>query len=114
MEKIKIQNKRYAGQKLILPEVGEVQLDNNGVVEVEENIAEALISPEGSLWATVENEEDVEVVDTDEVKAQFEAMTLAELVEYAKEAEIPAADYEKFSKNKKLMVTFLVKRASSL
>ena len=63
----------------------------------------------------VENEEDVEDeedVDLKVIKENLEKMTLKELVDMAEKAEYDVKEYKSFKTNKKLMVAFLVKKAT--
>ena len=57
-------------------------------------------------------EGDEEDVDLKVIKENLEKMTLKELVDMAEKAEYDVKEYKSFKTNKKLMVAFLVKKAT--
>lgn len=122
------------GSKINLPISGEVAISEEGEVELSEEVAEMLTegSPSWSLKvakvkevvktkpevedeASTQAEDEVEEEEEDltaEIKESLNKLTLQELVEMAKTAKYPAEDYKKYKTNKKLMVAFLVKKAT--
>jgi CO dehydrogenase/acetyl-CoA synthase beta subunit len=130
--KIVCLDKAFYGKKLILPTIGETEIPEDGIIEVEEAIAKILT--EGSSdWdlqgdkkkvkkvAVVEEEEDDEEEEEDEeedglegdeaIKSQLEQLELKDLVAMAEKAEYPASEIKSIKKNKKLMVNYLLKKS---
>lgn len=106
--KVKCLIKGYAGSKMSLPIVGTVDLDENGEVEVAEDVAKAIC--ENKEWELSEPEapSQEELERKEEMMQLIDGMGLEEMAEFAKEAKIQG--YEKFTKNEKAFKTFLKKR----
>lgn len=102
-----IVQRALAGQKVNLPEVGEVEVGLDGSVEVSESLAEQMTQL-GSGWV-LKNEAD----EADELKARLDSMTLEQMIELAKSAGIPEEDYKKVRVNLTLMKRFLAKRLAT-
>lgn len=83
---------QHAGQKIIMPGVGEVEFDAQGVLEVEDSKVEALIADtKESFDFEVEGKkkvEDDEDVENAEWKQKLDEATSEELLELAKEAKL--------------------------
>lgn len=98
--------------KMNIPFDGEIETDENGIVEVSEAAAKELCH-EGSLWTNLDtkieeiNEEDEENLDN-ELSVDLEILDLPAMIEVAKQAELDG--WEKFQKNEKAMRTYLSKR----
>lgn len=122
------------GKKINMPMIGEVSIEEDGTLEVPVELASLLVN-EDSPWdykdakaknKTIvtdvledeEEEEDTSVegdeedVDLKVIKENLEKMTLKELVDMAEKAEYDVKEYKSFKTNKKLMVAFLVKKAT--
>ena len=52
---LKSKNPNRFGQKIVLPFVGEVQLNEKGEVEVEENVAEHVLTTNSKSWLCEDN-----------------------------------------------------------
>lgn len=128
---MKIQAKEHLrGQKRILPELGEVDIPKDGIIDVDNiELAQALIqhknwdaaetleevpkkaSNKKAAKKVVEDEEeddeDLEddIEDEEDISASLDAMTLSEMVEVAKSSAIKG--WEKFQKNEKALRSFL-------
>lgn len=99
-----IVQRALAGQKVNLPDVGEVQVGLDGSVEVSEHLAEQMTQL-GSGWVLKGDADEA-----DELKARLDSMTLEQMIELAVAAEIPAEEYKKVKVNLTLMKRFLLKR----
>jgi hypothetical protein len=125
------------GKKINMPMIGEVSIEEDGTLEVPVELASLLVN-EDSPWdykdakaknktivndaledeEDVEDEEDINIegdeedVDLKVIKENLEKMTLKELVDMAEKAEHDVKEYKSFKTNKKLMVAFLVKKAT--
>lgn len=130
--KIVCLDKAFHGKKLVLPDVGEMEIPEDGVIEVSERLAEILTSG-SAVWEMKdskkavkkevivededeeeeeEEEEEEDGVDTDaEIKAQLDTLELKDLISMAEKAEYTASEYKSFKKNKKLMVSYLLKKS---
>lgn len=119
-------DKNFHGKKLILPSIGETEIPNDGVVELDEKIANVLVegsdfwSNEAPLDDNQQNEDDEEELEVDdsaeatadeEIKKQLETLELKELISMAEKAEYVASEYKAFKKNKKLMINYLLKKS---
>lgn len=90
-------------------------VEGNGTTVIKElhpTEAKKVVEDEESDEDTIEDsdiEDDNQDDESGEDELELEEKTLKELIEIAKEAEIPEEDYAKFQKNKKLMLAFLKK-----
>lgn len=116
----KTKKENLFGNKVNLPIVGKVEVSKEGTIEVEdEQLVKILEEQSAALgWKKVlpVNEEseiesneggDEEIEDLDKT---LEAMTMADLKEFASQSGISEEDIAKFSKNKKAFITFLKKK----
>jgi hypothetical protein len=87
---------RY-GKPMNLPDIGQVEVDEDGIVEdVPEYIAVLLVKSGG--WAFADE------------SSILDHMTLGELVQHANDMNYPFDEYHKFTKNEKLMLTYIGKK----
>ena len=130
------------GKKINMPMIGEVSIEEDGTLEVPVELASLLVNEDSPWdykdakaknktivkdaledeeeedEEDVEDEEDTSVegdeedVDLKVIKENLEKMTLKELVDMAEKAEYDVKEYKSFKTNKKLMVAFLVKKAT--
>lgn len=125
---VKIVNLESANRRLILPELGETTIPDDGVVEVSEDTARALVESHiGWSYEGVENviqdtesvmasdsEPSAELSEKELIFQQLEQLSLDELVTFAREQEMPEKDWAKFAKNeskpKELMIGYLKKK----
>lgn len=112
--------------KLIVPIDGLIEVDANGIADVSPKCATTLVkctndwdfAKNSSAEKEVDenNEESQENADADserkELESHLDTLNLAELKEYAKEAEFPESEYEKIN-SKKLMKAYLLKKYDS-
>ena len=116
--KIKSKNEQFWGGLMNVPVDGEITIGKDGLVEVSDEAAELLLTSE-SDWhdpsvkaevAKVEKSEEVNELETELAK-----LDLAGLIKFAKEdLEIPEAEFAKYAKVKKLMISFIVKKQAQL
>jgi hypothetical protein len=132
--KLRSTNKSHWGKTVILPSLGEVEISEEGVLEVEGTLANMLVEKTSNYEflkndSESEQEETTEVeeteVETNEMEESveeeneaeesveekdsidFESLSLAELISVAEDAGLDIESYKKFIKNKKLMISFL-------
>lgn len=114
--KLKTSNASLYGSRLTVPVDGTIQIDRNGEINVSEVCARHLLTlPEWLAVGEGVKEDAAPAAETaeDQDKAiidQIRAMSLAEMLETAAEAEYPEDEYKKFKKNAKLMAAYLVKK----
>lgn len=105
-ETLKIKNKSLAGRKVLLPIVGEQELDEDGGIEVSEELANQLVGDGKSGWVYVTGDE----LSEEQQKAAIDKMDLPDLLVFAEEAGFPEAEYEKYKEKKKLMQIYINKK----
>lgn len=121
------------GSKIVLPMVGEVEVSEDGIILVEQEVADFMVENGGGGYilhaeeaaekkadkkAEKKADKKADVTPTDdstdekaEMKANLESLELEDLVQMAKESGIAESEFKKFLKSKPLMVNFLVKNA---
>ncbi|MGL4341925.1 MAG: hypothetical protein ACRCSZ_05875 [Lactococcus lactis] len=116
------------GGKIVLPMAGEVEVSEEGIILVEQEVADFMVENGGDNYilytevAEVAKEKKASKKDvaapvddiTDEkaeLKANLESLELEDLVQMAIESGIAESEFKKFLKSKPLMVNFLVKNA---
>lgn len=139
MSKIKIKSKRTSdyGKKKNLPIVGVVKISKEGILEVEENVADLMINNFDGSWEILDSkkssgssksskdegkteggEPDSNDGDEDEgndsdsdglTEKQMEELSLEELINIAKEAGLKEPSYRKFKGKKSTMIKYLSK-----
>lgn len=105
MKTLKNKNIAHANNVMILPIIGETQLDENASFETDNEEAVDIMLNRMSDW------EDISEVSEEAGEGDISLLTLKELIDLAVEAEYPEEEYAKFSKNKKLMVAYITKKA---
>ena len=129
MAQVKLQRKdvHSFGKTIIVPNA-EITIDENGVAEMDEVIADLLLAKTDD-WRPLEDSDSKDVKDAgegaksdededideakekkDELKSQLGSLTLKEMIELANDSELSEEEIKKFSKNKKLMASFLLKK----
>ena len=121
--KIKAKKSNITNVKLIVPIDGLISVDNDGVADVSAKCATTLVKCTND-WdffkgSKSEKEEVSDEVNEDqpeeknsereEMEAHLDTLNLAEMKEYAKEAEFPESEYEKIT-SKKTMKAYLLKK----
>lgn len=122
------------GSKIVLPMAGEVEVSEDGIILVEQEVADFMVENGGGGYllhaeeiaekkadkksekeadkkADVALKEESTVNEKSEMKANLESLELEDLVQLAKDSGIKEEKYKKFLKSKPLMVSFLVKNA---
>ena len=127
--KIQTTNKNVWGRTIILPEVGETAIPENGIIEVSDGLGKMLTKMSGN-WNQVDNDsnktsktdetkkivkkvaKEVEVDEEDSLKLKeiLKTMTIADMTAVAKKCSLPADEIEKYSKNKMLLTNYLVRK----
>lgn len=132
--KIKTLNTNVYGKSVGLS-IGVVEIPLDGIIEVDDQVGQALIegSPnwvsaeeveeteeesveEGSEQESLENDQEVIELTSDQakkLKKTLEAMSVEELVAVAKAAKIPAKEYGKFSSKPKILSGFVRNRINT-
>lgn len=119
------QDKHSHGKKIILPNIGEVDVDKDGNLTVDDVTASLLLNQSSNNFklvkgneTTVPNSEDDKTEHTEddakpntEVEDGLEELKLTELIDLAVKGEFEESEYSKFTKSKKLMINFLRKKA---
>lgn len=111
--KIKSKNPIVRSMKLSIPIDGTIDIDANGITDVSDKAAEALVKgtteweyldniPENKI--TEEKSEDEQIV------AGIKKMSIDEMVSMANEAGYPEVEWKKFAKKEKLMAAYLIKK----
>ena len=107
--KIKAKNSKVFGIKLNVPVDGLIEIDANGVAEVSEKAAQMLVNGTND-WEYFNDNEGGNDNEVDEVINGLKKMTLAQMIDMAKEAGYPESEYQKFAKKEKLMLAYLIKK----
>lgn len=107
--KIKAKNSKVFGIKLNVPVDGLIEIDANGVAEVSGKAAKMLVNGTND-WEYFNDSEGVDGNEVDEVISGLKKMTLAQMIDMAKEAGYPESEYQKFAKKEKLMLAYLIKK----
>ena len=107
--KIKAKNSKVFGIKLNVPVDGLIEIDANGVAEVSEKAAKMLVNGTND-WEYFNDSEGDDGNEVDEVISGLKKMTLAQMIDMAKEAGYPESEYQKFAKKEKLMLAYLIKK----
>lgn len=107
--KIKAKNSKVFGIKLNVPVDGLIEIDANGVAEVSEKAAKMLVNGTND-WEYFNDSEGDDGNEVDEVINGLKKMTLAQMINMAKEAGYPESEYQKFAKKEKLMLAYLIKK----
>lgn len=107
--KIKAKNSKVFGIKLNVPVDGLIEIDVNGVAEVSEKAAKMLVNGTND-WEYFNDSEGDDGNEVDEVISGLKKMTLAQMIDMAKEAGYPESEYQKFAKKEKLMLAYLIKK----
>jgi hypothetical protein len=131
---MKICNKNLSGQKLNFPIVGVQEIGEDGILEIEDSIAQSLIES-GMGWVSAEpkkvsedeeeggkveegeksgDEKSEEELQIEKAIEDLQAMPLSTLVEMATASGYAEEEWVKFSKNvknpEKLMIAYLTKK----
>nr|DAM87870.1 MAG TPA: hypothetical protein [Caudoviricetes sp.] len=120
MAKIRSINKSVCSMKLTVPYDGTIDINADGVVEVSDACAEALVNgthdweyadkapKSNDTTSTVEDDEDTKII------AGIKKLSLEEMIETATEAGYPENEWKKFANNTKnavkLMAAYLIKK----
>lgn len=107
--KIKAKNSKVFGIKLNVPVDGLIEIDANGVAEVSGKAAKMLVNGTND-WEYFNDSEGDDGNEVDEVISGLKKMTLAQMIDMAKEAGYPESEYQKFAKKEKLMLAYLIKK----
>jgi hypothetical protein len=124
--KIKAKKSNITNVKLIVPIDGLISVDKDGVADVSAKCATTLVKctndwdffkgsksekEEVSDESNEVNEDQPEEKNSEreEMEAHLDTLNLAEMKEYAKEAEFPESEYEKIN-SKKTMKAYLLKK----
>lgn len=107
--KIKAKNSKVFGIKLNVPVDGLIEIDANGVAEVSEKAAKMLVNGTND-WEYFNDSKGDDGNEVDEVISGLKKMTLAQMIDMAKEAGYPESEYQKFAKKEKLMLAYLIKK----
>jgi hypothetical protein len=106
------------GKAIILPKIGEVEISEQGTIEVEDSIASLLL--DGDNWEQIEQSEDEdedapdedgdedEEADNVELSSKIDSMSLEDMLLLAKEANLKG--FNLFSKDASKMRIFLKKK----
>lgn len=112
-----IAEQKLRGVKLNLPDVGETTIPEDGILDLEENLAKSLVhSKMGYSFQEQSDDDSQNSEDSDglDTKLALENLSLQELIAMAEEAGLPIEEWEKLSKNTKkaqsLMVNYLGKK----
>jgi hypothetical protein len=108
-EKIVIVNRAHAGQEVHLPELGKISLNTDGEVEVPTFLATQMVEL-GQGWSIKGDSANV----NDELALALKKMTLEEMVNLAKKAQLDPEKYKKLQINETLMRNFLKKNLDAL
>lgn len=112
-------NHSVKSMKLTVPFDGNIDIDANGIAEVSDKCAEALVKGTKD-WKYLDEDKNViedgkgegDVSDK-EIKKGINKMSLEEMIELAKESNYPESEWDKFAKNEKnatkLMSAYLFK-----
>lgn len=122
MTKIHSINKSVRSMKLTVPYDGTIEIDANGIVEVSDACADALVHGTHD-WEYADKAEEVvetdkaeEVVEDEDTKiiSGIKKLSLEEMIETATEAGYPEGEWKKFASNTKnaakLMAAYLIKK----
>lgn len=112
-------NHSIKSMKLTVPFDGNIDIDANGIAEVSDKCAEALVKGTKDWKYLDEDKNGIEdgkgegVVSDKEIKEGINKMSLEEMIELAKESNYPESEWDKFAKNEKnatkLMSAYLFK-----
>lgn len=113
-----IEDVHQHGKVMILPIAGEVHIDEEGNFEVDEEVAELLLtngfgfkSKDGKFEAKKEKESETTLEEEIQEADGLDELDLAGLLEIASVSGFPEEDYKKFQKSKKMMISFLRKNS---
>lgn len=111
--KIKSKNPAVKGMKLTIPIDGTIEIDANGIANVSDGAAEALVKGTAE-WEYLDNKPttsgEKNKSEEEEMVAGIKSMTLDEMIALANEASYPETEWKKFSKKDKLMAAYLIKK----
>lgn len=109
--KIKSKNPAVKGMKLTIPIDGTIEIDANGIANVSDGAAEALVRGT-TEWEYLDNKPTAseKKSEEEEMAAGIKSMTLDEMIALANEASYPETEWKKFSKRDKLMAAYLIKK----
>lgn len=112
-------NHSVKSMKLTVPFDGNIDIDANGIAEVSDKCAEALVKGTKDWKYLDEDKNSIEDgkgegdVSDKEIKECINKMSLEEMIELAKESNYPESEWDKFAKNEKnatkLMSAYLFK-----
>ena len=112
-------NHSVKSMKLTVPFDGNIDIDANGIAEVSDKCAEALVKGTKDWKYLNEDKNSIEDgkgegdVSDKEIKEGINKMSLEEMIELAKESNYPESEWDKFAKNEKnatkLMSAYLFK-----
>lgn len=112
-------NHSVKSMKLTVPFDGNIDIDANGIAEVSDKCAEALVKGTKDWKYLDEDKNGIEDskgegdVSDKEIKEGINKMSLEEMIELAKESNYPESEWDKFAKNEKnatkLMSAYLFK-----
>lgn len=110
--KIKTKNASILGKPTVFHTVGKMDIPEDGIIDVPEQLAKELI--EGtSDWIDLSSEEESEAEDSKEpreiAKNLLKQLKVEDLVELAEKFQLDQKKYKNVSKNKPVMLAFLLK-----
>lgn len=115
MAKIRSINKSVRAMKLTVPYDGTIEINADGIVEVSDICASALVKGTND-WEYADKPVKAENPEEDEdakIIAGIKKLSLEEMIETANEASYPETEWKKFANNKngaKLMAAYLIKK----
>lgn len=114
--KIKAKNNKIASMRLCVPVDGIISIDHEGIADVSAKCAVQLVKGTNDWDYLKDSEADEEEDDKETEKSprekfeeEISSMTIAQMKDYAKEAEFPEEEYSKLT-TKKLMKAYLLKK----
>lgn len=114
--KIKSKSSSVKGMKLNVPFDGTIDIDANGIADVSDKAAAALVNGT-SEWEYVDKTTSGKEADSNEEKTEDEKivagikkMKLEDMIAMANEAGYPETEWKRFAKKEKLMSAYLIKK----
>lgn len=114
--KIKSKSSSVKGMKLNVPFDGTIDIDTNGIADVSDKAAAALVNGT-SEWEYVDKTTSEKEADSNEEKTEDEKivagikkMKLEDMIAMANEAGYPETEWKRFAKKEKLMSAYLIKK----
>lgn len=108
--KIKAINKLVKGMKLSVPFDGIINIDGNGIADVSQKAAKALVTGTND-WEYLEDaaeEGEADEVNDEDVVAGIKKMKIEDMIALAKESGYPKEEWKRFEKKPKLFSGYLI------